>query len=125
MRFDWRGVQKTKTFRDHGSPSALGSREEESMRARLGLIVVATVLALALAACGGADEETPTPLPEPSFTSLVSVTGEVVPAEWADVSVETGGTVLELPVEPGDMVRAGDLLVRLDTVDAELAVHEA
>jgi HlyD family secretion protein len=59
------------------------------------------------------------------FASLISVTGEVVPAEWADVSIETGGMVLELPVEPGDMVSAGDLLVRLDTVDAELAVHEA
>ena len=124
MRFDWPAVKEKDTLCGPQSPSAARGREEESMRRRLPFAALTALLALALAACGGAGEETPTPMPEPVFTSLVSVTGELVPAEWADVSVETSGTVLELPVEPGDTVSAGDLLVKLDPVDAELTVHE-
>jgi HlyD family secretion protein len=88
-------------------------------------ILVAGALALTLAGCGGGAEETPTPMPEPAFESLVSVTGEVLPAEWATLSIQTGGTVDQILVEPGDEVQAGDLLVKLDTTDAELAVQEA
>jgi multidrug resistance efflux pump len=67
----------------------------------------------------------PTPLPEQTFASVVSVTGEVVPAEWATVSAQAGGTAVEVLVEPGDEVAAGDLLVRLDAADAEFAVKRA
>ena len=65
------------------------------------------------------------PVEDQAFDSVVSVTGEVVPAEWAELSIEIDGTVAEVAVKPGDVVRAGDLLVRLDTVDAGLAVREA
>ncbi len=97
----------------------------ETMRKLLPLIPIVAVVVLALGACGGEAEETPTPMPGPTFTSLVSVTGEVVPAEWAVLSIQTDGVVKDVLVEPGDEVKAGDLLVKLDTVDAELAVHEA
>jgi HlyD family secretion protein len=56
---------------------------------------------------------------------VVSVTGEVVPARWASLSIQSDGIVQQLLVETGDAVKAGDLLVKLDTVDAELAVFEA
>ena len=93
------------------------------MKRRFFLITAA--LAFTLAGCGGGAGETPTPLPEPAFESLVSVTGEVVPAEWATLSIQTGGTVAQVLVEPGDEVRTDDLLVVLDAIDAELAVQEA
>ena len=83
------------------------------------------VLAVVLSGCGRSAEETPTPEVEMEFMPVVSVTGEVVPAVWATVSAETGGTVLEVLVEPGDEVAAGDLLVRLDPTDAQLAVQQA
>jgi HlyD family secretion protein len=82
-------------------------------------------VALALAGCGAGAAETPTPIPEPAFESVVSVTGEVVPARWATLGVQTSGIVEEVLVEVGDEAKAGDLLVKLDTVDAELAVFEA
>lgn len=88
-------------------------------------IPIAAVLALALVACGGGAQETPTPTVEAPYASLVSVTGEVVPTEWAVLSVETDGVVKEVMVEPGDEVKAGDLLVQLDPVDAQLSVDEA
>jgi HlyD family secretion protein len=93
------------------------------MKKRFLLIIV--TLAFSLAGCGGGAGETPTPMPEPAFESLVSVTGKVVPADWATLSIQTGGTVDQVLVEPGDEVQAGDLLVKLDTTDAELAVQEA
>ncbi|MFO7741370.1 MAG: efflux RND transporter periplasmic adaptor subunit [Anaerolineae bacterium] len=88
-------------------------------------VVALTTLALLLSACGVGAEPTPTPPPEPVFGSLVSVTGEVVPARYATVSARIGGTALEVLVEPGDQVDAGDPLVRLDPTDAQLAVRRA
>jgi len=82
-------------------------------------------VALVLTGCGGSAEATPTLVPEQAFASVVSVTGEVVPAEWATVSARSGGTALEVLVEPGDEVAAGDTLVQLDPADAELAVRRA
>ena len=88
---------------------------------RMGLLVIATVLT----ACGGGAEPTPTALAEPPLSSLVSVTGKVVPAEWASVGTQVGGTALEVLVKPGDQVAAGDPLIRLEAADAELAVRRA
>ncbi len=87
----------------------------------LGLIVVAVLLS----ACGAGDEPTPTPLPEQALASVVSVTGEVLPAEWTTVSAQAGGTAIDVLVEPGDEVSAGDPLVQLDSADAEIAVARA
>ena len=89
------------------------------------ILLGAIILAVLLTACGGGAEPTPTPLPERPFASLVSVTGEVVPAEWTTVSAQLGGTPIEVLVEPGDEVASGDLLLRLDPADAELAVRRA
>jgi len=55
----------------------------------------------------------------------VSVTGEVVPAVWADVSARQSGTAVEVLVKPGSRVAKGELLVRLDATDAELAMQQA
>ncbi|MBL7064181.1 MAG: efflux RND transporter periplasmic adaptor subunit [Anaerolineae bacterium] len=89
------------------------------------IIVGLVVLAVILSGCGGSAEETATPEVEMAFTPVVSVTGEVVPAVWATVSAQSGGTVLEVLVEPGDEVAADDLLVRLDSTDVQLAVQQA
>lgn len=88
-------------------------------------IIGLTALMLLLSACGGGAGPTPTLLPEPVLGSLISVTGEVVPAEWTTVSAQAGGTAVEVLVEPGDEIEAGDPLVRLDPADVELAVRRA
>jgi len=59
------------------------------------------------------------------YVPVVSPTGEVAPAVWAAVSAQAGGTVLEVLVEPGDEVAAGDPLARLDFIDAQLAMQQA
>jgi HlyD family secretion protein len=83
------------------------------------------ILAMLLAGCGAGTEATPTVDWSVDYVPVISVTGEVVPAEWADVSARAGGSVVEVLVEPGDEVAAGDVLVRLDPADAELAVQQA
>jgi HlyD family secretion protein len=44
----------------------------------------------------------------------VSVTGELMPAEYADLSFQGAGTIDQVFVKEGDMVAAGDRLVSLD-----------
>jgi HlyD family secretion protein len=83
------------------------------------------VLSVIISGCAGGAEETPTPEVEIAFTPVVSITGEMMPAAWATLSTQAGGTVVEVLVEPGDEMAAGDLLVRLDPTDAKLAVQQA
>ena len=92
---------------------------------RIPLIIATGLLTLSLVGCASQGEETATPEMAVDFVPVVSVTGEVVPAEWTNLSIQRGGTVVEVLVEPGDEVAAGDLLVRLDSTDAQLAVQQA
>jgi len=89
------------------------------------LVAGLAIVLVLLAGCGTAEEVTLTPEVEAEFTSVVSVSGEVVPAVWATVSAQSGGTVVEVLVGPGDEVDGGDVLIRLDPTDAQLAVRQA
>lgn len=82
--------------------------------------------ALLLAACGAA----PTPTPDAStvtqpLPAVISASGKVLPEQWANLSFRAGGPIVELKVQSGDAVKAGDLIAQLDDVDAKLAVAQA
>jgi HlyD family secretion protein len=51
--------------------------------------------------------------------------GIVVPERHAALSMDAGGTVVEVLIQEGDEVEAGQVLVRLDPADAQLAVERA
>jgi multidrug efflux pump subunit AcrA (membrane-fusion protein) len=89
------------------------------------ILSILFVLILVLAGCQSSTEATPTPRAQPSYVSVVSVTGELVPATWATLSAKEGGEVAEVLVEPGDTVSVGSPLVLLDTADLELALSSA
>jgi len=55
----------------------------------------------------------------------VSAAGEVVARRSADLGFRLPGTVLEVLVEEGDTVRAGQELARLDTAELELQIQQA
>jgi multidrug efflux pump subunit AcrA (membrane-fusion protein) len=59
--------------------------------------------------------------------SDVSVMAEAVvePAQWTSLGFKGQGEVIEVQVEPGDVVSEGDLLVVLDSTDARLGVRRA
>ena len=106
-----------------------------------------TALALAgafaagtLAACGGAESavEATTPAPAPSVVavrtvtaeerevpSIVRATGTFVADESSDVTPQVSGQVIETPVDVGDRVTTGQVIVRLDDRDAGLKLRQA
>jgi HlyD family secretion protein len=104
--------------------------------ALIGLVVIG------LAACGGATTtETPpaaqaTAAPVPTVAAPtaaptadielgVSGSGEIVAAQDADLVFTAQGTVAEVKVQEGDMVKKGDLLAILDTRPFDQALHQA
>jgi len=93
--------------------------------------MVLVVGVLLLAGCGGAGG-TAEPSAEAEAEAVAQDTeGKVIaeavvePARWSDLRFTTGGTVVQVSVEPGDQVAAGDLLVELDRTDLALVVQEA
>lgn len=95
------------------------------MRKMMLLSLAAGLLVMGLVGCTEQDGEETVSEAETRVVPDVSVTGELVPAVWANVSAQRGGSVVEVLVEPGDDVAAGDVLVRLDAADAELALEQA
>src|SRR6478609_1083311 len=47
----------------------------------------------------------------------IEISGDVTPAATLDVKPEVGGRIKELHVEPGQMVKEGDVLVEIDDTD--------
>ncbi len=88
-------------------------------------LILSLLLATLLAACGSAPA---TPAPATSaqpLPAIVSASGKVLPEQWANLSFRTGGPIVELKVQSGDKVKSGDVIARLDDVDARLAVAQA
>lgn len=59
-----------------------------------------------------------------TLTSIVSATGKVQPVVEVKISSEVAGEIIELPVEEGQMVNRGDLLVRVKPDNYESAVRQ-
>src|SRR6185369_2238927 len=55
----------------------------------------------------------------------VRVTGSYVAKETSDVAPETGGKVIETPVDVGDFVQQGQVIARLEDRDAKLRLEQA
>ena len=95
------------------------------------ILVLALATALSLAGCDAlgsaadpeAEEPTPEPLPEAQYKVIAEAVIE--PAYWAELRFPTGGKVVAVLVEERDVVAEGDLLVRFDSTDLELAIREA
>lgn len=56
---------------------------------------------------------------------LVAAEGVVLPLADAQLSFQTGGQLVEVLVEEGDPVSAGDALLKLDSIDQEIAISQA
>jgi HlyD family secretion protein len=96
----------------------------------LRLIALVVLISLIVTGCGGASvATTPTPSAtgESDFVPVVSATGKVVPATWANLSFPTAGVVEQVLVAEGDEVDSGQVLVRLrgsEALQAALAAAE-
>lgn len=100
------------------------------MRKTLALLPLLLLIGLALAGCeanqAGIDAETAAAAPlAQELDDVVSATGVVRPARWADLSFPSSGTVQTILVQEGQQVVAGERLAELDTLQLERAVAEA
>ena len=101
-------------------------KKNENLLNKKSLGVVLLLLVMVLAACG---QSTPTPEPTDEyledFVPVVSATGKVLPVKRAVMSMLMSGNVVELLVEEDDVVKEGDLLVRMSGSDAASAALSA
>ncbi|HID53410.1 MAG TPA: HlyD family efflux transporter periplasmic adaptor subunit [Anaerolineae bacterium] len=90
--------------------------------------------AFLLAACqseGGVDTAVsakPNAVSKPAAQAgidVVSAEGVVEPLFYVGLAFQTGGEVAEILVEEGDQVQAGDVLIKLDAADLEIALQQA
>lgn len=95
-------------------------------------VVIAVVGALALWWMQGAEERAQVEyitetVRQGDLTVTVTATGTIEPTNQVEISSELSGTIAEVLVDYNDAVTAGQVLVRLDTVqlDAQLAVQAA
>jgi HlyD family secretion protein len=64
------------------------------------------------------------PAKKSNVLHVVSAPGEVEADIEVDISAQVLGRIVELPVKEGDVVKKGDLLVKIDAVAFEAAVRE-
>src|SRR5882724_10543740 len=62
-----------------------------------------------------------------TITQLVTATGKIQPEIEVKISPEVSGEIIELPVKEGQIIRKGDLLLRIkpDTYRAQVEEQEA
>lgn len=60
-----------------------------------------------------------------SLQSLVTASGEIVAARYADIGANVMGRIVELTVKEGDRVTAGQVLARIDPVQASATADAA
>ena len=97
---------------------------------KLKLVIITLSIALmagGTAACSFGGEPTPEPVPVNTVQqpNVVSAEAFVVPVQKADLSFEVNGRVVNLDVEEGDQVAAGQLLAELDNETQRARVTEA
>ena len=105
---------------------------EKRLFRRGGLFIL--VLTVLLAACDQipvnflGQEPTPTPVPvADDGPTIISATGEVVPEDEVSLSFQTAGQVIDVLIEEGDTVAAGDVIALLnaDLIEADIEEAEA
>jgi HlyD family secretion protein len=94
-------------------------RRRRWILALLALIVVAVAVASMRRAGGAAVEVTAEPARRQAvFRASVTASGEIVATRYADIGSSVMGKIVELNVKEGDTVRAGQVLARIDPVQA-------
>lgn len=77
------------------------------------------------AAPAGTMTVTVVPAENRAVEASVQVTGSFVAKETSDVAPETGGRVIQTPVDVGDFVQQGQVIARLEDRDAKLRLDQA
>src|SRR5688572_6732873 len=87
----------------------------------LAALAIVAVTAVVLGRRGPAPivVDTVSATPQKRFVSTVTASGEIVATRYADIGSSVMGRIVSLPVAEGERVRTGQVLARLDAVQAE------
>jgi HlyD family secretion protein len=95
-------------------------------------IVVLVVLGIGFFAFGGGNVIAPKPTPTPNaalldLENIVTASGTLLPVKRASIAFQGAVPlrVVQVAVQPGDVVKQGDVLIKLDAAEAAAAVNAA
>jgi multidrug efflux pump subunit AcrA (membrane-fusion protein) len=93
----------------------------------LGVLAMVAVTAVVLSRRGpaGITVDTVRATRQSRFVSTVTASGEIVATRYADIGSSVMGKIVSLPVAEGERVRAGQVLARIDAVQAESGLSSA
>ncbi|MEZ5317118.1 MAG: efflux RND transporter periplasmic adaptor subunit [Vicinamibacterales bacterium] len=95
------------------------SRRSWGLAAGAGLVGLIAIVAISRRGPVLLDVEGGAVVRQAVFRSTVTASGEVVAARYADIGSSVMGRIVALPVREGDRVEAGQVLARIDAVQAE------
>ncbi|MDT3700859.1 MAG: efflux RND transporter periplasmic adaptor subunit [Thermincola sp.] len=108
------------------------------MRSKMARFSVTVFLATALFLFVGCGQKTETPVEEAkvlpvavdtakvqSISAKTVITGKVTPVSEVIIVPKLGGKVIQVPVDVGTRVKAGQLLVKIDSTDLEISLSKA
>ena len=99
-------------------------RRTVGLLATAGIIVIGTVFVMRRDS-GGVDVETQPAARKAVFRSLVTASGQIVAQRYADIGSSVMGRLVELRVKEGDAVKAGQIVARIDAVQAAASASAA
>lgn len=70
-------------------------------------------------------DQTATQSVSPTNQGRITAEGLIEPQQYAALAFQSGGEVADILVQEGDLVAAGDILIRLDTADLDVAATQA
>lgn len=89
------------------------------------LVVVAAAVLLLRRDAGGVEVDAGTVSRQATFRSVVTASGQIVAQRYADIGASAMGRLIELRVKEGDAVKAGQVLARIDPVQASAGASAA
>ena len=114
--------------------SEMSPPKAKRSRKKLIFLIAAAVLVVAVASAMVVSRKRVKPIPvstekavRKTITALVTATGKIQPEVEVKISPEVAGEIVEIPVKEGQVVRKGDLLLRIkpDAYRAQVEEQEA
>jgi HlyD family secretion protein len=99
-------------------------RRTVGLIATAGIIVIGAVFVMRRGG-GGVEVETRPAARAATFRSTVTASGQIVAQRYADIGSSVMGRLVELRVKEGDAVRAGQIVARIDAVQAAASAAAA
>ena len=93
--------------------------------AAVGVIAIVAVIGLNATRGDGSTSVRLEAVEHRSLVATVTASGQIEPTRKVDISADITGRIISLPVEEGDWVEAGQLLVRIDPSQYEAGVARA